>query len=518
MTPLSNQCAFDTENLESINIDSLLSKELMQLNFEDRTNISEEVHGVRNMAVEESGSVKDDALTMLEYHINRMLPSEKTAYEKALSLPQTYINESEFRLRFLRAELFDTEAAARRMMTYLDLIFELFGIEVLKRPIRSTDFKGKEEKAALRGGLVQLLPYRDRSGRRIIVVLSDIMSQSHIMRVKIFLYLMTVAAECKETQNKGVSFVMWPGSNRSIRIPETEERVICRKSFAAFPLRVVSFHFCWPKTPLFHFLKSFFVLVMGAKIRARVNFHSGERQELSYKLMGYGIPVQLLPTTESGVIKTKNHMQWFKTRRFLEKNAGNNATTRPGELLGAIECPALYDVLYERNKPCIFHPGNCLFKGLIEEKKEEHALLTQTGKRDFSWSIVREVEKRDGRFLTWDRRGFWIQLQDRSEIRLKVATSLRDFNKHARAVNKCQTVSAVCKVSFDDGQELKKRRIVTDDEASQSSGSECSSANSTFGMCMPSMLKTLSDTPVHGVTSQFLINDYDRLSVAPRSA
>lgn len=515
-------------HLNPKDIDSLLSKELMEMNFKDRTDISEEVHGVKNMAVPETEPVRDDALAMLQNHItNCMPPSETTAFDRALSLPKTYVNDDEFRLMFLRSELFDIEASAKRMMTYLDLISGLFGNEVLARPLRSTDFKGKEEKAALRGGLVQLLPYRDRSGRRIMVVLSDIMSQSHIMRVKIFLYLLTVAAECDETQKKGISIIMWPGTDRTIRLPEPEERIVCQKSFSAFPLRVVSCHFCWPETALFHFVRSFFVLVMGRGIRVRVSFHSGERQELSYKLMGFGIPVQLLPTTESGVIKTKNHMQWLKTRRFLEKNAGSDPTTKPGNLLGAIECPALHDVLYERNKPCIFHPGNCLFKGLIEAKKDEHALLTQTGKRDFSWSIVGEVEKLGGRFLTWDRRGFWIQLSDRSEIRLKVATSLRDFNKHARAVGRCQTVSSVCKVSFDDGhgtvQNLKKRRVVvTDDEASQSSGSEgreSGSPLSCLGPCLPSSFKAFGNELHHrGLAFPFPVDDNDRLSMAPRSA
>jgi len=207
--------------------------------------------------------------------------------------------------------------------------------------------------------------------------------------------------------------------------------------------------------------------------------------------MGFGIPVQLLPTTESGVIKTKNHSQWFKCRQLLEKNAdsaaanaaanatGNvatntntiNITVTPAELVGAIECPAMNDVLYERSKPCMSHPGNIQFKGLIEAKKEEHGLLTQTGKRDFAWSIVEEVEKRNGRFLTWDRHngGFWIQIKDRSEIRLKVATSLRDFNKHSRALTKCQTTSSVCKVNFNnDGQEkFKKRRVMVSADDSQ---------------------------------------------------
>lgn len=449
--------------------DTLLSKELMRLSFRDRNNISEEVHGVRSVEVEENSNVRKDGLKKLQYELELLPPSDKAAFEESQTFPVTYVNDPDFRLRFLRAELFDAKKAAMRMACYLNLARELFGTDALKRPLRLTDFKSKEEKSCLRSGLVQLLPYRDRSGRRVMVILSDMMSHNHITRVKIFLYLLTVAAECEESQRKGVIFVMWPGRSTDIRVPETKERCICKQFFSVSPLRAVSFHFCWPDTSFFRFVRSFFVLVMGASTRSRVKFHSGERQELSYKLMGFGIPIQLLPTTESGALKTKNHTQWFKTRQLIEKHASSTLTTEPAKLLGAIECPSLNDVLYERTKPCVYHPGNTRFKGLIEERKEQHALLSQTGKRDFSWSIVEEIEKRNGRFLTWDRKnGFWVQLRDRSEIRLKVATSLRDFNKHCRAVAKVQTTSSVCKVSFDDGQELKKRRIwVSDDESSQ---------------------------------------------------
>lgn len=506
--------------------EALLSQELMKLTFQDRSKISEELHGVHNMSVDETPIVQDEALRMMQHELNLMAPSKKIAFEQAQLLPTTYVNDSNFRLRFLRADLFKPKEAAQRLVNYLDLLLTLFGIEVLKRPLRTTDFKGKEEKGALRGGLVQLLPYRDRSGRRVMVILSDIMSYNHIMRVKLFLYLLTVASECEESQRKGCLFVMWPGTHRNIRIPDSEEREICQNSFSSFPLRVVGFHFCWPDTPFFHFVRSFFVLVMGSDIRTRVSFHSGERQELSYKLMGFGIPVQLLPTTESGVIKTKNHMQWFKSRQLLEKHASKNSSTTPCELFGAIECPALHDVLYERNKPCIYHPGNGLFKNLIEAKKEEHSHLTQTGKRDFTWSIVREVENNHGRFLTWDRRGFWVQLRDRSEIRLKVATSLRDFNKHSRALNKCHAIQSVCKVSFDDGQELKKRRIiVSDDESSESdtcslvcSGSDIRGSNNSFATLFTPFMNT-NKVDVNAVSPimdfPLPYDDEDTISIGP---
>ena len=59
-------------------------------------------------------------------------------------------------------------------------------------------------------------------------------------------------------------------------MPLQEERRVCRKSLKASPLRVVGIHFCWPDTPLFNFIRSFFMVVIGSDIRARANFHTGK--------------------------------------------------------------------------------------------------------------------------------------------------------------------------------------------------------------------------------------------------
>jgi hypothetical protein len=183
MAPYSLTDVGPQEDLDSRKTEALLTKELMQLSFKDRNNISEEVHGVHSLAVDETQSVRDQGLANLQYELNELPPSDKEAFATAQTLPVTYVNDPAFRLRFLRSDLFDAKEAAKRMVAYLDLLWKLFGIEVLKRPLRTTDFKGKDEKSCLRGGLVQLLPYRDRSGRRVMVILSDIMSHNHIMRV-----------------------------------------------------------------------------------------------------------------------------------------------------------------------------------------------------------------------------------------------------------------------------------------------------------------------------------------------
>ena len=156
---------------------------------------------------------------------------------------------------------------------------------------------------------------------------------------------------------------------------------------------------------------------------------------MRYKLMGFGIPVSLLPETDSGVVKVKNHTQWLKLRKLLESDPIANANI--------CECPGLNDVLFRRAGTCRTHPGNVIFKNLLESIQDEHNNSNQSEKRDISWSVVKEVESRNGRFFKWcTNPTCWIRMTDRSEIRLKVAMSIRDFDRHARAVRSRQSTKS----------------------------------------------------------------------------
>lgn len=145
-------------------VDDVLSKELLQLSLQDRNAINEEIHGVQTFARQESPEMLAKALAKMDDEI-RMIP-RKNAFDRSQQIPNTYINSPEFRLRFLRCELFDEKSAASKMVKFLDLLSELFGDFALRRPVQMSDFS-REEMQAFRVGHQQLLPYRDRSGRRI---------------------------------------------------------------------------------------------------------------------------------------------------------------------------------------------------------------------------------------------------------------------------------------------------------------------------------------------------------------
>ncbi len=166
---------------------------------------------------------------------------------------------------------------------------------------------------------------------------------------------------------------------------------------------------------------------------------TGSYTEWQYALMGYGIPVDLLPVSPTGNVKLLMHLQWIKVRKMLEtgvsqqyssKKDSSDSSTVPNS---AIECPNLNDVIFRPGKAYMCHPGNVMFRGLIESKIEEHYAGSRSDKAGIAWTIVHEVEEKGGRFLRWDNRGWWTEFEDKSEIRYKIPTYFRDFSRKKKA-------------------------------------------------------------------------------------
>ena len=86
---------------ETLAVNSLLSKELLQLSQEHRNALQEEIHGVRCLAPRETPELLQDSLRKLAIVLesDEMIPRHhKQAYLQSQSLPRTYINSDDFRL------------------------------------------------------------------------------------------------------------------------------------------------------------------------------------------------------------------------------------------------------------------------------------------------------------------------------------------------------------------------------------------------------------------------------------
>ena len=152
-------------------IDNMLTHEMENLSFKDRNDIFEEIHGVASLDVEETPDLIQQSLMAMNMEIDR-IKHKYIAYTEATKSYNPFAHGMDIRLRFLRCDLFDVSEAAQRMMRYLDLTQELYGDIALIRPIQLCDL-GNQEMEMLRDGEAQPMPFRDRSGRRLIVAMNN---------------------------------------------------------------------------------------------------------------------------------------------------------------------------------------------------------------------------------------------------------------------------------------------------------------------------------------------------------
>ena len=174
-----------------------LAKELNQMSMVSRNAIFEEIHCLGNPPVETEDMISSK-IADLEKELS-MLP-RKTSYEKAMALSSHYASSVEFKLRFLRSELYDAKLAAIRLEKYLSYLEEHFGVQALKRPIYMNDLD-KQEQDIIKTGNFQLLPCRDRSGRRIAVRMGMIGGQDirRVVRFGCAHFQMLVFVHCTLT-------------------------------------------------------------------------------------------------------------------------------------------------------------------------------------------------------------------------------------------------------------------------------------------------------------------------------
>ena len=274
------------------------STALLNLSFNDRNQIEEEIHGVSCMSITERPVLIEVSLHQFDMELNLMPLENKSAYIKVLAQQDSssYLLTKDMKLRFLRSELFDPSRSALRYSKYLNLLYEIFGECVLKRPIRLQEDFNSDELSFFKSGAYQLLPFRDRCGRRIFAGVSNKKIPQKLLS-KIWLYLFFVCIGGSdisnndknnlETQQKGVVMVIFPipyGND----IKNARERLdSLSRTLQSIPIRIVALHFCVPDSHLFKFLNT----VYGTSSRPlipRVRFHLGNPIEILYKLQQFG--------------------------------------------------------------------------------------------------------------------------------------------------------------------------------------------------------------------------------------
>ena len=302
-------------------------------------------------------------------------------------------------------------------------------------------------------------------------------------QVKILIYLLLSASEDTESQRKGITSIVLPGvkfnAQKESNKVSLDRLVFMKRVYGILPIRTSAIHFCLPSTPYINIFRTAIFMTMS-KLRHRMKFHTGtchfdfgvrlcstmyatvdkshqnclsfdllsyfsllspsqiyvtlkssstclgESVEVQYILRGYGIPVELIPLTDTGNIKTNYLKQWIKLRMNLEALNENGKL----EQVSIIDCPGSNDVVYRPGTSVSCHLGNYRFRGLLEnitgsENMGTHAQMAE--------QLIQKIGSCGGRFLKWNTQGYWIAMSDAMLIHSKVSLSIRDFKYKTKA-------------------------------------------------------------------------------------
>jgi len=437
---------------------------------------------------------------------------------KTTATTSTYVNTDDFRLRFLRCELFDVAKAAIRMTKYLELVLDLFGDYALQRPIRLADFSRSELKD-IRKGRFQFLPYPDRggiTGRRVMVVIPDHEWESISPRVrnKIMLYTTWVAGNDVHVQQEGIVFVAWfEKSSRVTRKPAIETN-----DHKVLTVRPCAIHCCSPDTPFYRFRRSVMTMRIGREFRSKLMVHVGESVELRYNLHTYGIPSEQIPITYTGMVKVTYMRQWVRLREMIEGEWKNEATETPTSDANSarengqstspntntnkklIEFPYLSDIIFRKGSALMSHPGNVALRTLImvkveeeleakenegnpkqlqkEEKKEEQPgeaassakrTTNKPNARSFVLDVIKAIREetrlaslsgsgKECRFLAWNEGGWWQEIDNLHDVQTRVEYIARGIRKSVGKRRRSASVSPSVKTEGQKGNNSSNAR------------------------------------------------------------
>lgn len=185
-------------------VDSVLAKEFSNLTLEERSKTYEELHGVDD-SVEETPEFVQNMLLQLDNELEKLV-TDSEAYRVAMAQDPAYVRSVKFRLCFLRCTGFHPEKAAARLLAFLEGKLKYFGRELLTKRIQFHDLD-RDDRACAKGGHMQILASRDRSGRAVFVDINMMQDESFktpMNRLKAFLYFWLAMAEDEENQKRGV--------------------------------------------------------------------------------------------------------------------------------------------------------------------------------------------------------------------------------------------------------------------------------------------------------------------------
>jgi len=395
--------------------------ELNKLSIQERDDATHDVHGIKSVS-EETLEFISHSLELFESALRAIPMNEKGAYMKAREQSSDYVTDKQFVLMFLRADQFDTKAAAARFVSFFETKLDLFGEDKLAKDIRVDDLT-EDEVPLLESGYAQILNVRDRAERAVFMLMPTLRKDKSLDNGLRAIYMVTMyALKDEETQKNGIVLIAY-----NVGKGKTRDRQAMLKSgqlMFSLPIRFAGVHYCYDDEkmkPLFYI--AMYAVQKAARLRCR--FHCGTDMEIIYNLMTFGIPAEALPVNLNGSLRLEAHRDYV--RRM--KNADNT-----DDNIDRIHVPGKYDVLLGRGKPLQKYSGNLNYHYIIETYHDRYEAAAKGVKAELAMEIVKKIKAQGGRFLKQDDAG-WTAITDQA-AKTKVSHTFRNHRIAARTARK----------------------------------------------------------------------------------
>jgi hypothetical protein len=393
-----------------------------------RESVLEELHGIKNNDNPEDPASVDLWLRILDMNLNDI--KRGTVYEVAEAMNRSRVMSRGFRMMFLRANRYDPEAAATHIIQFLELKRSLFGQDKLVKKITLDDLE-EEDVKNIEGGGLQISPFMDRSGRKIVILFPKLRRKTLTeSEVRARFYIIISLLESEETQIHGIVVIYYDAAQM-----QTNHRASPQPGLLwNMPVNVAGIHFCFSYLTSY-ILVSLLVYRLPVKLRPKVRVHYGSPMECLYKLESFGIPREALQMSATNEPTIDSHTIWYKHRQQLESQGSATAESPSISIIS----PGPQDILFGRLKN---NGGNILMRELILKMVDEHKASNKIRKTEITELVIDEIHKTGGRFLKQNEEtGQWEEVSI-TEANRKIAHTFRNIRRPSRAKKSCFSVSS----------------------------------------------------------------------------
>eukprot|EP00934_Nitzschia_sp_Nitz4_P002635 Nitzschia sp. Nitz4//scaffold95_size97785//45877//47543//NITZ4_004667-RA/size97785-augustus-gene-0.107-mRNA-1//-1//CDS//3329560472//2625//frame0 len=426
-------------------VDNLIAQGLSKMSIQDREIAQNDVHGV-DLKEKDPTEVNSCLMRMDAFLRGRVQNQQNTGeendevsvYLEALQSDSSYVEDRNFRMKFLRAEHWDATLAAERFLRFFQYKRRLFGSSKLVQKITQADLND-DDMTALKTGEGQISPIPDAAGRVVMFFGHALRQCKHLDNSRRAMYYMIMAAmESEAAQKLGIVGLFYVVDAPKVASINAELR-------NALPICFASLHLCcnaWSQ----YIKASIAIIPLSKENRVRYRFHYGSHVECLYQLVTFGIAQDSLPVNGKGEYSTDSHLRWLAQRREMElklkadgdgtmpapfadvDSATDGSASSPEPCMTGLAGVRQNDVLLGRGRHAMDHEGNTKFRKLVDVYMSKYEAADRFEKTCIAEAIVHIIQDSNGRFLKRGLDSALVEV-DGTEARKKVAHAFRNRRK-----------------------------------------------------------------------------------------